>query len=116
MLRYLENNHSGNLAVQSARYLNWLNQPLKSKINHSALTNRLTKNERVIFDLLNQRKNQVVSHEEIAETIWQEKTNEKYSLYAISKTIQRLRKRFRNSGVKTNLIHSQRGHGYILYD
>jgi hypothetical protein len=115
MLDILKNNHSGNLAEQSAQYYKLLNYPLKSKIGSNSIYN-LTKSELVVFNLLLERKNRVVSHEEIAIVLWKEKVEGKFSLYAISKTIERLRKKLENSGIENNLIHSQRGVGYLLYD
>ena len=115
MLDYLTHNHCGKLAEQSANYFKWLNIPIKNKAGSNINTQNLTKRECDVLSLLNQKKGQIVDIEEIANNIWKEKIDEKFSLYAISKTMQRLRSKVKKS-TGYNLIHCQRGKGYILYD
>ncbi|MBU0569949.1 helix-turn-helix domain-containing protein [Patescibacteria group bacterium] len=115
MLDYLTYNHCGKLAEQSASYFKWLNIPIKNKAGSNINTQNFTKSECDVLSLLNQKKGQIVDIEEIANSLWKEKIDEKFSLYAISKTMQRLRSKVKKS-TGYNLIHCQRGKGYILYD
>ncbi len=76
----------------------------------------LTKNEEKVFKLLIKNKNQLCSFDQIGEAIWQEKSYESFSLWAISKLIQRLRSRLQASSLSPTLIQTQRGQGYALRD
>ncbi|MBP9817267.1 helix-turn-helix domain-containing protein [Candidatus Shapirobacteria bacterium] len=61
-----------------------------------------------MFDVLKKYIGQLVSFDRIATELWQE-SEEKYSEYAITKLIERLKKKLPKYS-----IHSQRGVGYIL--
>lgn len=73
----------------------------------------LTKKERLLLDLLWKERNKLVGLDTIAETIWGDKVEEKYSPYAVSKLVDRLRRKIYESCGR-NLIHPQRGVGYVL--
>jgi hypothetical protein len=112
LLTTLDRNVSGKLAQESETYLLELGVKKQTKVNFSKLL--LTKKEKLILDLLVENKNKLVGTEKIAETIWGEQVEEKYSLYAISKLVDRLRQKIRDE-TGQNLIHNQRGSGYILH-
>lgn len=107
MLNVLDTEFAGRLAVESTKYLEKLK--LNSKIEITKPDN-LTKNETEIFNLLLRNKNKLVSFDEISQWLWKENIEEKYSEYAITKLIERLRKK-----LPKNLIHSQRGIGYLIH-
>lgn len=112
----IEDNFSGILAIKSHKYTNKLGFPIKSiltNINH--ITN-LTKSEKIVLENFINNKNKVVTYDRIADLIWKDKSFEKFSLYAISKLIERIRKKIKATGIKTNLIHTQRKEGFVLYD
>lgn len=107
MLKILDTQFAGKLAEESAKYLE------KLKIKPERLPEKpdnLTRSENIVFNLLLRNKNKLVSFEEISEWLWQDKSEEKYSEYAITKLIERLKKK-----LPKNLIHSQRGTGYLLH-
>lgn len=107
MVQILDTEYAGKLAEESVKYLEKLKVGSKQIITKP---DNLTKNETEIFNLLLRNKNKLVSFDEIADWLWKDKTDEKYSEYAITKLIERLKKK-----LPKNLIHSQRGFGYILH-
>ena len=112
----LEDNTAGDLAIESIKYLNKLNFPIKPFIKNAEQIQTLTKHEKEILELFLANRASIVNYNQIAEIMWKENTEEKFSLYAISKIIERIRNKIQNSGIKPNLIHSQRGVGYVLFD
>lgn len=106
MTEILDRQFSGKLAEKSIKYLQELE--LIKLIKVKKPTN-LTKSESLIFDLLIKNKVQIVSLDDIADNLWKDNSEEKYSEYAITKLIERLKKK-----LPKNVIHVQRGVGYIL--
>jgi len=72
----------------------------------------LSDSEEKVFDLLFKNKNTIILFEQIGDTLW--KDNEKYSLQAISKIIERIRKKFVIYGLHKEIIFTKRGKGYVL--
>jgi len=58
----------------------------------------------------------VVSFDEIAEIIWGEDYYDKFSEYAITKTMQRLREKIALMGVFPQIIQTVKKSGYVLLD
>ncbi len=106
MTEILDRQFSGKLAEESIKYLQELGFIKLNKVDEPS---NLTRSESVIFDLLNENKNKVVSFDQIANYIWKDMSDVKYSEYAITKLIERLKKK-----LPKNIIHVQRGLGYIL--
>lgn len=106
MHNILDTEFSGKLAEESINYLKVLGIIKKNKIE---ILGKLTKSQKIIFDLLSAKKGKLVSFDEIAKAIWGENYFDKYSEYAITKHIEELKKK-----ITKNSIHSQRGIGYIL--
>lgn len=75
-------------------------------------TSSFTTREKKLLDLLIAKSPQIVTFDEINELL----TNnyEQFSLYAISKSIQRLRDRLEKSGISGSFIQTKRGEGYLL--
>lgn len=107
MIKILDTEFAGRLAEKSVKYLEKLKFASKSEIRKPS---NLTKNETEVFNLLLRNKNRLVTFEEISEWLWKDKLDEKYSEYAITKLIERVKKK-----LPKNSIHSQRGTGYLLY-
>lgn len=99
----------------STEFLAKLGFPLKEIVID--LTDRnFTKQELNVLKLLIKNKNKVVTFDEIAENIWQEKVDDKFSLESLAKIIQNLRSKIRNQGIKKEVIFTKRGSGYIYSD
>ena len=56
---------------------------------------KFTPTEKSVLKVLIENKNQIVSFEQIAEAMWQDKSTEKYSLYAMSKCVERIREKLK---------------------
>lgn len=106
MTEILDRQFSGKLAEESIRYLQEMGFIKLTKVDKPE---NLTKNESTVFNLLSESKNKIVIFDEIADCIWKDKSEEKYSEYAITKLIERLKKK-----LPKNVIHVQRGVGYSL--
>lgn len=85
----------------------------KFYINEKNIDNKLTKNEHKILKLLIKNTQEIVTIDKIAETIWTY-DEDKFSLWAINKQMQRLRKKLTDNGMPLNCITVVRGRGYIL--
>ncbi len=112
----INNKTIGNLAHESAKYLKELGYPINSYITSAEQIPNLSKSEFLVLSEFLDHRTLVVSFGRIAELLWGNESGTKYSLYAISKAIQRIRDKISSSGVHQNLIHCDRRKGYVLYD
>ena len=72
----------------------------------------LTDTEKNLALALIQRSNQIVDFDSLGNAIF--KNEDDFSLYAISKTVQRLRDKFELNGISGSYIQTLRGKGYML--
>jgi hypothetical protein len=72
----------------------------------------LSPSEREVLEFLLKNKRKICTMDDIGTVLWGSDVD-KYSLYAISKIIERLRKKLRNNGLNKNVIFTERGKGYI---
>ncbi len=72
----------------------------------------MTDQEQKLLDLLYTHRQQTVSYEDIAQSLWPE--DEDWTLYAVVKAVERLRHAIRESGIATPLILAHRKLGYSL--
>lgn len=107
LFKILDTEFAGKLAEESAKYLEKLKVRSKQTI---VKPENLTRSENIVFNLLMRNKNKIVTFDEIATWLWEDKSEEKYSEYAITKLMERLKRKSQK-----NLIQSQRGVGYILH-
>lgn len=119
----LNQKQQGKLAKESKDYLRFLGFPMEefftiknSKIylKNKPLVNLFSPTEEDILTYLINHKNQVVSFDQIADIIWKDQSDEKFSLYAISKTVERLRKKIELAGVFPEIIQTVKKKGYLL--
>lgn len=71
-----------------------------------------TKQEKDVLGVLVRKNGQIVTFDEMAETIWKENTDQKFSLEAMSKIIQNIRIKIRTLGINKEVIFTKRGKGY----
>ncbi len=84
------------------------------------LTKKLPKNvskilspqENLIFAAL--QENKILTHDKISEVLWGENSDEKFSLWAITKLMQKLRAKLQSAGGSPFLIHTLYGQGYTI--
>lgn len=84
---------------------------LTPELNKKPIEN-LSHSEKIILRLLIQKSGNVLKFDEIANEIF--KSDENYSLYAISKNIERLRNKLELNGISGSYIQTLRGQGYVL--
>ncbi len=111
LLKILDTEFAGKLAEESARYLERLKASSKFEV---VKPENLTKSERNVLNLLLRNKNKLVTFDNIAEEIWRDKVFEKYSEYAITTIVKKIKKKLLQKTDK-HIIHAQRGVGYILH-
>ncbi|MFZ3301610.1 MAG: helix-turn-helix domain-containing protein [Microgenomates group bacterium] len=110
-VKILDTEFAGKLAEESAKYLEKLKSSSKFEVDKPE---NLTKSERDVMNLLLRNKNKLVTFDQIAEEIWREKQFEKYSEYAITTIIKKIKKKLKQKTDK-HIIQAQRGVGYILH-
>ena len=101
------------LISKSHKYLKKLGFPMK-KTDFNKIRKTLTTQEEKVLNTLITANTEIVSFGKIADILWGEQSDEKYSLEAISKVIQNLRDKIRLSRIHKNLIHTVRKKGYFL--
>lgn len=109
--KILDSEFAGKLAEESAAYLEKLKAPSKFEVDKPE---NLTRSERDVMNLLIRNKNKLVTFDQIAEEIWREKAYEKYSEYAITTIIKKIKMKLKQKTDK-HIIQAQRGVGYILH-
>jgi len=72
----------------------------------------LTDTEKRLVVTLIKNENEITDFDTIGGTIF--KSDDDFSLYAISKTVQRLRDKFESNGISGSYIQTLRGKGYLL--
>lgn len=110
-IKILDSEFAGKLAEESAKYLEKLKAPSKFEVDKPE---NLTRSERGVMNLLLRNKNKLVTFDQIAEEIWKEKQFEKYSEYAITTIIKKIKNKLKQKTDK-HIIQAQRGVGYILH-
>ena len=110
MTDILDRNYAAQLAEISNGYYEKLGlpiKPVKVRVNNMPLTTK----EKIVLQLIVENTNEIVDYDAIANALWNDQIDEKFSLYAISKVIERIRRK-----LDANIIHTQRGFGYMLYN
>lgn len=72
----------------------------------------LTAVEKILLSFLIQKENSVATMEEIGDLIFKNEDN--FSLYAISKNMERIRNKLEANGISGSYIQTLRGKGYLL--
>lgn len=80
----------------------------------STFENSLTPQERLLWNYLKNHSGQLTGFDSAAEVIWGDQTDQKYSLYALAKLIQNLRKKLRLAGHQKKHIYTLRKQGYLF--
>lgn len=101
------------LITKSNKYLEKLGLKNINKIILDELRN-LTKQEENVLKELVKNTGEYVSFDKVGEILWGDKVDEKYSLSAMAKVIENLRKKIKEIGVNKEMIFTKRGKGYIM--
>lgn len=74
--------------------------------------NNLTLTEKLILELLIKKANSVISFDDLGNVLFDRESD--FSLYAITKSMQRVRDKLEENGVSGSYIQTLRGQGYLL--
>ena len=85
----------------------------KNQFYSNGDTLNLTRKEFLILKTLYKSKKKIVSYDKISEKLWKNEPD-KFSLWAISQIIKRLRKKLSDYFINPNTIRSRRGEGYVF--
>jgi hypothetical protein len=72
----------------------------------------LSPQEKKVLIALIIKGNKIIIHDELAKVLWKGKADEKFSLWAITKLIQKIRTKLKSSGINTNVIYTVYSRGY----
>lgn len=97
--------------ADSHLYLTRLGFPPVSDRNYNILENILTTKEKILFNLLKNGK--LTGFDAIGDVLWPNR-DDKFSLYAITKLIEGLRKKMRSVGLDSSILKTSKGQGYFL--
>lgn len=101
------------LVAESQAFLSRLGFPPTTKIKPAFLSD-LPLQERKVLELLLGNRGSLVSYDQIAQMIWGNQAEEKFSLWSMAKLIQNLRRKLQERGIYKNLIITARKQGYLL--
>jgi DNA-binding winged helix-turn-helix (wHTH) protein len=120
-----ENTTCDKLMRKSFEYLKklgyYVKSPLEIKDKKILINNKkikkedFSKEEQSILQEFISNRGKIVSFDRVGEIVWKDES-EKFSLWAIAKKIERIRKKIREYGVNYNVIETFRKKGYMLYD
>lgn len=116
LVQIISDHTVGNLVKESVINYRKLGYPIKPLLTDLNNLKELSETELQILKCLIEQKPEILSFEEIAKVTWGAAWADKYSLYAIAKSINRIRAKLKQNGIQQNLIHTQRGKGYVLFD
>jgi hypothetical protein len=113
-LKSTRNTQRASLTSLSQKFLSKIGAPVVdiSTVRKIDLSN-FTAREKQLFELLINRSPNLVTTDEISEIIFPQNM-EAFSLYAIAKSIQRLRDKLEQNGISGSFIQTKRGAGYLL--
>jgi len=107
------NSQNGRLLLQANAYLKKLGVVPPSAPELNRLAN-LSLREKNLLRVLLQKRGQIVSLDEISDIISAGNSTPEFSLYAISKTLERLRKKLEENNLSGALIQTVRKQGWML--
>lgn len=110
------------LLKKSAKYLNKLGFPAKQTISqkdgeillNGKFTNGTFTSQEVRFLCALLNSGEILDFDKAADALWKDLADEKYSLAAMAKVVESIRRKIRDNGIQKNLIHTARGRGYFL--
>jgi hypothetical protein len=127
LLSKIDPGFSGSLTLKSTRNkeraaLSSVSQSFLTKIGAPVIDSLAVRNidlsnftarEKQLFELFIHRSPQLVTADEISANIFSQ-NEDSFSLYAVSKAVQRLRDKLEQNGISGSFIQTKRGSGYLL--
>ncbi len=120
----LLNEDRGKYVLESAKYMKELGIEIGNNFTYDEqgvyfngkFLKGLQKKESDILKLLIDNSSKIVTFDMIADTYWKDQVDEKFSIYSISKIIEKIRKSLSENGIKVSVISTVRKRGYMLLD
>ena len=99
--------------TKSNKYLVKLGFPQKEiKINLENII--FSKQEKDLLTALIKNKGKILDFDQVANIIWKDKADDKFSLEAMAKLVENLRRKIKTLGINKEVIFTKRGKGYIF--
>lgn len=73
----------------------------------------LTKSEKNVLIKLIQNKGEIISYDQIAETLWGQDYCNYFSIKAVNKIVERIKIKLKDHGIRKEIILNKRGLGYV---
>jgi hypothetical protein len=105
-------NYPEALVKRSEKYLTKLGFPSK-KLLLDIKNKIFTAQESQLLELLTNYTGEVVTFDQVADILWKDNSDEKYSLSAMAKVIENLRRKIKTLGINKQVIFTKRGEGYV---
>jgi hypothetical protein len=105
---------SPHMRLQGSNYLKKIGFPETKSWDVDAFTLTLTRIEKRAFTCLWKNAGTLVSFDDMADALWKEQADEKFSLYALAKIIQNLRTKLKKFGIQKETITTIRKQGYLF--
>lgn len=108
---------------ESVRYLNEIGVPNQFNLEiksgdlwyaNESVEKNFTKAQAAILKLMMNRRGEILSFDDLSDMIWEQKSTDKYSIWAINKHMQRLKDKLGELQIYNISIELVRGRGYIL--
>ncbi len=119
-----DNNISEKLILESKQYYADLGFPIKNflefknkniKILGKSPKVPFSHKEKIILSTLVVNRGEVISFNDMGDIIWKGQ-EDKYSLWAMSKLVEKTRKKLKENGIYSEILQTVRKQGYVLYD
>lgn len=105
---------SPKLRLESQEYLTKQGISLDTQFDSQDFLKCLTPSEKDMFLLLWNQSGTLIPFDDVADRVWKEKADEKFSLYALAKLAQSLREKLNEFGIHKQMIFTIRKQGYML--
>lgn len=102
------------LIADSQNYLARLGFPIQADLDLTKLINLFTPQENSLFAALNSQKGKIVTFDEAGVAVWGNEVDQKYSLYALAKLVENLRRKLHLAGHQKQHIYTLRKQGYLF--
>lgn len=113
-MRSLRSKQNASMLEASNKFLEKIGAPVISTEKVKSLdTTGFSDREKKLWELLSTKSPAIVSMDEVGNTLFGD-NEDAFSLYAVSKAIQRMRDRLEKSGISGSFIQTKRGEGYLL--
>lgn len=100
------------LVELSNKYLKKLGFEVKTEID---IDNPIfTRQEKLILNKLSNSKGEIITFDQMGDILWGNNVDDKFSLEAMAKVIENLRRKIKKLGVMKEVIFTKRGEGYFI--